>query len=203
MVKIEVRPLTAADRDDAVRCLAAAFHDDPVFNWLIGNPADPLPRLRHAYGAFIDSTLRAPVHQTFVATAEGAIAGVAIWHAVDDWRMPLREVVRSTPATLRAFGRRLPRALRALGRIEKVHPEAPHWYLAYVGVDPASQGCGIGGHLMGAGLDQADREGVGAYLENSKPGNTPFYARHGFDPADAITIGADAPPVLAMWRDPR
>ena len=62
---------------------------------------------------------------------------------------------------------------------------------------------GVGGLLVQAGVDRADDEGVGAYLENSKPRNTPFYARHGFTEGDPIALGTDAPQVLAMWRPPR
>lgn len=203
-VGIEVRPLTPPDRQEAVACLAAAFHDDPVFNWLTGHPADPLARLRHVYGAFVDSELRKAVHHTLAAVdVHGALVGVAIWHAVDDWRLPLREVARSTPAMIRGFGRHIPRALAALSRVEKVHPREPHWYLAHVGVNPEYQGRGVGGLLVRAGLERAGADGVGAYLENSKPRNTPFYARHGFAEGDHIAVGDGAPPVLAMWRAAR
>jgi GNAT superfamily N-acetyltransferase len=131
------------------------------------------------------------------------VVGAAIWHGVDDWRLPLREVLRSSTAMIRGFGRNIPRALGALSRIEKVHPRDPHWYLAHVGVQPEHQGRGIGGVLVEAGTARADAEGVAAYLENSKPRNTPFYGRHGFAAGDTITIGDEAPPVLAMRRAPR
>lgn len=203
-VGIDVRGLVPAERNAAVACLAAAFSDDPVFNWLTGAPADPLPRLRHVYGAFVDTELRKPEHRTIAAVDQhGQVIGVAIWHPVDDWRLPFREVLRSGPAVARGFGRHVPRALAALSRIEKVHPREPHWYLAHVGVQPEHQGRGIGGLLVAAGTEYADAEGVAAYLENSKPRNTPFYARHGFQPSATITIGTGAPPVLAMRRPPR
>lgn len=198
-----MRPVNAADRAAAVACLAEAFADDPVFNWLTGHPADPRPRLRHVYGAFVDTELRKPAHHTFAAVDGDQVVGVAIWHGVDDWQVPFREVLRSAPAVTRGFGRFVPRALGALSRVEKVHPREPHWYLGHVGVHPEHQGRGIGGLLVRVGTDRADAEGVAAYLENSKPRNTPFYARSGFAEGDQITVGKGGPSVLAMRRPPR
>lgn len=200
---IDVRPLRAADRDAAVSCLAAAFSDDPIFLWLTGQPTDPLPRLRHVYGSFVDAELRNRDHRSVVAVDGGDVVGAALWHGVDEWRVPFREVLRSAPAVARGFGRYLPRALGALRRIEQVHLREPHWYLGHVGVHPDHQGRGIGGLLVQAGTDRADAEGVAAYLENSKPRNTPFYARHGFAEGGPIPVGNGGPSVLAMRRPPR
>ena len=42
-----------------------------------------------------------------------------------------------------------------------------------------------------------------AYLESSKEENLPFYNRFGFQVTEELTLGAGAPPMWAMWRDPR
>jgi len=68
-------------------------------------------------------------------------------------------------------------------------------------------------------LADIDAQGTGAYLENSNARNTPFYERAGFEgcglipyagKASAAAGGAAgaagasaAPPLLAMWREPR
>ncbi|MCB1038392.1 MAG: GNAT family N-acetyltransferase, partial [Acidimicrobiales bacterium] len=87
--------------------------------------------------------------------------------------------------------------------IEKAHPkEPPHWYLALIGTDPAHQGEGVGGALIGAITQRCDAEGLGAYLESSKEQNVPYYARHGFDVVAEIRM-EDGPTMWRMWRDPK
>ena len=41
------------------------------------------------------------------------------------------------------------------------HPQAPHWYLPMIGVDPPYQGKGYGGALLKYGLEQCDRDHTG------------------------------------------
>ncbi|WP_156750831.1 GNAT family N-acetyltransferase [Mycobacterium sp. 852013-50091_SCH5140682] len=81
------------------------------------------------------------------------------------------------------------------------HPTDTCWYLAFMGVEPAAQGQGIGGDLLAAALTQADRNGVPAYLEASSPDNRRLYERHGFRTVRELTV-ADSPAIYAMWRVP-
>jgi GNAT superfamily N-acetyltransferase len=64
--------------------------------------------------------------------------------------------------------------------IGEVHPTEPHWYLALIGVEAASQGYGLGAMLLRTTLALCDRDGLPAYPEASNPRNIPFYERHGF-----------------------
>jgi hypothetical protein len=52
-------------------------------------------------------------------------------------------------------------------------------------------------------LERCDDEGIAAYLENSKPRNEAFYARHGFEPLEPLPLPAGAPPLTPMLRSPR
>lgn len=52
-------------------------------------------------------------------------------------------------------------------------------------------------------VERCDREGVAAYLENSNPANEAFYVRHGFVATGPLDLPDGAPPMTAMWRDPR
>ncbi len=56
-----------------------------------------------------------------------------------------------------------------------------HWYLPTLGVDPLSQGRGVGGALLQPVLARADAEGLFCYLETEKEINVTFYRRHGFE----------------------
>jgi ribosomal protein S18 acetylase RimI-like enzyme len=80
------------------------------------------------------------------------------------------------------------------------HPEAPHWYLPAMGVDPIHQGLGLGSTLMDHSLDLCDQTCRRAYLESTNPANIPFYQRHGFEVVGEIQIGG-SPVLTRMLRE--
>jgi len=84
---------------------------------------------------------------------------------------------------------------------EAAAPE-PHWYLRLLGVDPGSQGGGLGSVLLTHGLRLADASGRPCYLETFEKRNAPFYLRHGFalvvdetEPATGIRVWGFQRPV--------
>lgn len=86
--------------------------------------------------------------------------------------------------------------------MEKHHPHAPHFYLAFVAVAPRFQGMGLGSAILEATLRRADETHAPAYLENSNPKNTRLYERAGFVTQKNISPNG-APPLIGMWRDAR
>jgi GNAT superfamily N-acetyltransferase len=131
------------------------------------------------------------------------VIGAAIWRAPNRWKVPTGDLLRSTPAMLRAFGAKVPRMIGALTAIEKVHPKEEHYYLEVLGTHQGSQSKGVGSAVITHVLERCDAEGMPAYLESSNPRNIPFYARHGFETTREIEVGKGAPTVTAMWRNPR
>jgi len=85
--------------------------------------------------------------------------------------------------------------------MEQHHTHEKHWYLAFIGVDPARQGEGLGSLVLRKRLETCDAEGLHAYLESSNPANVPFYQRHGFEVTAEMQAGA-SPTVRAMLRSP-
>lgn len=79
------------------------------------------------------------------------------------------------------------------------HPHEPHWYLPWLGVDPARQGRGLGSLMLKHSLRRVDETGLPAYLESSNPRNTPLYQRFGFEILGIIQAG-DFPPITPMLR---
>jgi ribosomal protein S18 acetylase RimI-like enzyme len=84
-------------------------------------------------------------------------------------------------------------------QMDRFHPEVPCWHLAFIAVDPARQGNGLGSALLQATLGQCDRDGRAAYLESTNPANMSLYRRFGF--AEIGVIQADGmPPMFPMLR---
>jgi GNAT superfamily N-acetyltransferase len=63
--------------------------------------------------------------------------------------------------------------------MESSHFRHPHWYVAVLGTAPPHQGRGVGAALLALVLRRCDAEGIGAYLESTKPENVPWYERSG------------------------
>jgi GNAT superfamily N-acetyltransferase len=194
----QVRKAEAAEAAGMARALAGAFRDDPVMSWLV---RDASRRARVLEGNF-----RLLLEQIWMRHEEtyttSATAGAAIWDPPGEWSVGITRQLGLLPQALRVWGRTLPRALLTLAKIERAHPKKGHYYLAVLGVEPASQGQGLGSALMFPVLQRCDAERVPAYLEASAPRNRALYERHGFEVTREFRVGADAPPIWGMWREP-
>jgi predicted N-acetyltransferase YhbS len=117
--------------------------------------------------------------------------------------VPVGATIREAPAMRSVFGRRLPIAFWSRMRMERRHPARPqHFYLAFVGVEPASQGRGLGSRLMFPILSEADAGGTAAYLEASTPRSRALYERHGFEVVEEMRLPFGGPALWRMWREP-
>lgn len=126
-----------------------------------------------------------------------------MWAPPDKWRQTTMETIRGVPSTTRIFGRQSFPVLRAFNAIQTAHPPGPHYYLGVLGTDPVHQGKGVGSAVLRPVLDRCDEEGLGAFLESSKEENIAFYNRQGFEVTRKLELPGGAPPLWAMWRDPR
>ena len=194
-----IRRASAADVPALARMLARAFLDDPVASWAWRPDALRTGALERFQAIRLRQLL---VHQEVWTSAN--LTSAALWAPPGHWRSTLREDL----ALWRCFA--APRLLArmplvALGwlDLERRHPVKPeHWYLAVLGTDPDAQGRGLGSRVLGAVLEQCDRDRVGAFLESSKERNIDFYARHGFQVRAEVGL-LRGPKMWTMWREPR
>jgi len=194
---LEIRLAGRGDTAETAGMLARAFHDDPVFGWMLPAEGSRHRRLRR----FFRTELR---HESLrhgaveVACAGGRVAGAAVWFPPGT---PLGTEASALPGYLRAFGHRLVTVARYQSVAVRAHPrEEPHWYLAIIGVDPARQGSGVGAALLRSRLRRCDQDGLPAYLESSNPKNVPLYQHFGFAVTGTLGLPAAAPAVTTMWR---
>jgi ribosomal protein S18 acetylase RimI-like enzyme len=197
-VAVPTRLATASDVGDIAQSLALAFEDDPVWRFLVPDPAKRVKRCVTIFTAM----LRIQHLPHSVSFTDVDRVGAALWDHPGHWRMTAWQVLRGTPAFVRGFGAGTVRALSTLAVMERRHPRNAHYYLAILGTRPDYQGKGIGSSLMRPVLDRCDREGIGAYLESSKESNIAFYRRHGFEVTGEVVLPG-GPTVWPMWRDPQ
>jgi GNAT superfamily N-acetyltransferase len=200
-----VRPAELGEVPAVSAALAQAFASDAVMNWLLPQ------RTRRAARRELMFTLEVQTYvlpqQGIVFTAgndrsEGGLVGGCLVLPPGRWQMPDTTDGRTALRWLRAFGIRLPRAIRTQRALQERHPAEPHYYIRSVGVRPALQGRGIGTALMRPTLDRCDSEGVPAYLEASSERSAVLYQRLGFVHLGVLTLADAAPPLWPMRRPP-
>jgi ribosomal protein S18 acetylase RimI-like enzyme len=194
--EVEVRKATEADVPALARSLARAFFEDPVFAWLLPDASDRLERAERGFAFYLR---RIYLEHDECYTLDGGGAG-ALWLPPNTWHLGPLAQLRLAPGMLAATGRRFPQLMRAIATIESNHPKAPHFYLPFVGVEPAMQGRGLGTALMRPILERCDREGLPAYLESTTPRNRACYERQGFQVTEEFTFPRGGPPSWRMWR---
>ena len=87
------------------------------------------------------------------------------------------------------FPRAAPRLLAGFAELGENHPPEPHWYLAFVGIDPRQQRRGLGRTLLAPIIERADDAGIACYLETPFPDTRVFYRRLGFEDTDELHPG--------------
>lgn len=189
-----IRTATTSDEAAATAVLVLAFSTDPAARWAW---PDPHQYLSHFPGFVKVFGGNAFVHQSAYYVDGNAAA--ALWlppGVVPDEEALTRYVQRTGSAQVQRDG---PAVFEQMARY---HPQEPHWYLPFIGVDPTRQGQGHGAALMRHALAACDRDRTPAYLESSNPRNIPLYQRHGFEVLGSIQVGT-SPLIVPMLRPPR
>jgi GNAT superfamily N-acetyltransferase len=204
---ITVKKLPVNRIGEAARLLARAFHDDPILTFFLNDPV----RRKVAYPAFF----RAAIYEAFECgytyaayadATEQRLTGVAVWippSGATPSRQFQRRADRNHAIVKSRFSRRGLALYRVLATLIELHPAEPHWYLSFVGVDPAFQGTGVGRKLTAPVLKIADRQGMPCYLETPFPKTHEFYRRQGFELGPATHPFKDAPNLWTMVRTPK
>lgn len=194
MTKPVVVAASVADRQRCIASLVTAFIGDPLIRWMFPEPQQYLkyfPQvLRHFAGGAFD---HGSAHRT------DDFNGAAMW--LPPGVMPDEQSL----GTVLQEGVQIqlqPEVFAFMEQVGHSHPEVPHWYLPAIGVDPCSQGRGVGSELLARSLEVCDRNNQAAYLEATNPRNIPLYQRFGFEITGSIQASS-SPSIVTMFRGAR
>ena len=172
--------------------LKLGFANDALLRWVFPDAKAFLESFDHWMEEYSKISFK---HD--ICFAEASFAGASIWHppgvAFDE--SLLEPTFGNIPeANLSAVA-------HFFEQFETYHPKDA-WYLAFIAVDPAKQGQGIGSFLLKEALKMIDEKGDRAYLEASNERNKALYERYGFEMIGRVQT-EDSPPAFPMIREAR
>lgn len=175
----------------AIAILVAAFQTDAAVRSVYPNDLDchrHLPGFLTAFGG--------RAFEAGVVDLDPAGRGAALWYPPGlepDGEAIMAHLEATVPAD------RLGALSVGMEMQGRLHPQAPHWYLPWIGVRPEAQGSGVGSALLARGLARADAEGMPVYLEATSERSARLYMRHGFEVLSVVEAPG-YPEIIAMWR---
>jgi ribosomal protein S18 acetylase RimI-like enzyme len=194
-----IRPLRRDDVPVLIPVLARAFRDNPLNAHLFPEPRTRVTRLERGFRLYLRQVIL-PHGRGWVA---GDGHGASLWLPPGSFPLPGWRLGLMLPGLAWALGaRRFGAGLRTMEEIDRQHPLGKsHWYLLFLGVDPAAQRRSLGTALLRAGLAACDAAHEAAYLETDDPRNLSLYLRHGFQVINEWKLTA-GPHFWGLWRDP-
>jgi ribosomal protein S18 acetylase RimI-like enzyme len=186
---------STSQRSHVAAILSSAFHDDPIFSWIIPDADRRAKLLGPFFEVFADAFI--PHDATFVTESS-----VAMWAPVGASVPADDQAEQFVTTLLELCGPDAARGEAVIGTIDSHHPHDPAAYLQFVGVEASRQGQGLGSAVMAPMLTACDRDGVAAFLVSTSEGSRKLYERHGFGVIEVLRVD-DCPPMWNMWREPR
>ena len=187
---------------DAALLLAHAFATDPIITHYLHDPI----RREHAFPAFFRVALESllPSGHTLALRSDSRLIGVAAWQPPEPVEPDASAIARAAEAervVRELFPHTVDELFGGFVELEQHHPHEPHWYLAFIGLDPARRGEGLGRMLMAPIIDTADQTNTTCYLETPFPQTYPFYEGLGFVRLEEHWCFAGAPsPAVSLVR---
>lgn len=180
--------------------LARSFETCPAWQWLLPPQAPRRSERMERFFGFLLGGFYLEREERECLT--DGTRGAMLLDPPGGWQMGNRDTVRSFAAMVPVFRRYLPRAARAFGVFDAMHPRDPHYSVSVLGVAPEARRDGVADALVRRLTDRCDAEGMPAYVDTGRPRSRDFYVSHGFDVREEISLPGGGPPVWGLWREP-
>lgn len=185
----------------AAEVLARAFQDDPLWVYFFPNASERPNKSLHVLRMLVHYAVSyGEVHATSIK-----LEGIAVWLPPDKAEVsPWRMIQYGGFSVMLKMNREeLVRTIRYTKYATSVHERCAnmrHWYLQFIGVDPAFQGKGYASVLLKPMLARMDAGQAPCYLETHNQENVPIYQHYGFRVVEEGTIPNTEVGCWAMLR---
>ena len=200
LYKVQKRDIVQASH-----VLADAFQRDPVWNKIYEGESDIEKRFRALFEGGVRYCLKYGEVYAPSENLEGVIGLVPGEYADTTWWRAIRSGTMSVGMRM---GLNTAKKVRTVFKpiTEDRHEHmAGHTflYLLVLGVATEMQGKGFGRKLIGAAIEESEREGLLLYLETSEEENIKMYEHFGFRLLKTVTIPIVDLPMWEMVREPK
>ena len=178
---VELIRLDPERLEEAAGVLGRATVNDPIFVYCLPDRADRdrgVPLVMQAF-------LRLGLMHGEVWTTPDPIRGVAWWipaniPALSRERVESAGVMAAASQWGDSGSARFQTFVADVGEVTAALADRPHWHLSWIGVEPASQGTGLGSMLMRHLLSRVDADEAECDLYDFVPENVPLYEHFDF-----------------------
>lgn len=210
-LQISPRVLTQLDLDRAVTVVTQAFHNNPLWCYLVPNAHHRMRVTRQ----FFRLGLRTSINNHHVFGIGEPLVGIASLHGPRQREQSISGLFSSVVSTAGIYLLLLVMNPRIVTFLEMLsffrssealhHRSAPsaHYYLEMLAVHPHHQGQGYATRLLQPLLDQADREAFGTYTETMTPRNMKLYEHFGFYRRAQQHFPSTKLTLWALYRPPK
>lgn len=187
-----VRPAEAADREQVLDLLEAAFVTEPAFAHFFGSDYGAYARTFLAF--LFDLRLAGGI--IWVEEDAGRVVAASLWDPPGGPTLAQSGQERLWREAADRFGLLIEQRLDAYdAQVHELGPRQLHYYLGVIASDPNARGRGHGAAVLRPGLAAADAAGMSTFLETGTESNLGFYGRFGF----AVTATLDLADGTRIW----
>jgi ribosomal protein S18 acetylase RimI-like enzyme len=187
----EIAPLAARDLGAARELLARAFQDNPLNRAVVGGSAARRLRCNRAgMRTFLAPALAAGRALGARSRRGEGLLGALVALPPGVGPMPRASFVSLLQLLVVQRPRVIQRWSAIADALQLHRPQAPHAYLATLGVAPEAQRRGVGSALLRRWLAEIDERGERAYLETDRAESAAWYGSAGFRTrAEIVLLG--------------
>ena len=184
--------------------LTRAFSDDPKLTHLIPDITAKKELSRYLF----EFELQYGMNYGDVYTTSPAVEGVAVWLPSTKSEITFWRAFRSGGRVLqKRLGKKIMDRVMsfstAVDTLHKKHAPYPHYYLFFIGVDPAYQKKRVASRLITPMLGWLDMQKLPCYLHTQNETNIGLYEHYGFQVIEQLVLPDSGIGHTAMLRNPR